>query len=188
MQRSIDHTRDSITNRRPREEQTEIIRKEAEHREKTRIQATILDAKREALEKELEAIEAEAEHQRKRKLLEWQQQMDDLQQALGSVPEARLLFGHMIELIFEGGHGIATGQDLLELMKHINEKRNERRAPLDEELDELAEKMIAHSPPEKRDEIRNAMAQRRAKMKMTPPHIDFVTGVNNTRFFKEVVT
>jgi diguanylate cyclase (GGDEF)-like protein len=56
------------------------------------------------------------------------------------------------------------------------------------ELDELAEKMIAHFPSEKQVEIRNVMAERRAKMKMTPPHIDFVTGVNNTRFFKEVVT
>jgi hypothetical protein len=66
----------------PREEQTTIIRKEAERREKTRIQTTILEAKRAALEKELEAIEAETEHQRKQKLQVWQNQMDELQQAL----------------------------------------------------------------------------------------------------------
>ena len=73
-------------------------------------------------------------------------------------------------------------------MKKINEKRNALQATFDEELDEAAEKMIAHSDAEKRDEIRNAIAEGRAKMRMTPPHIDFVTGVNNTRFFNEVVT
>jgi diguanylate cyclase (GGDEF)-like protein len=83
---------------------------------------------------------------------------------------------------------MATGQDRLALMKKIDEKRNELRAPLDKQLDELAEKMIALSAPDKQVEIRNAMAERRAAMRMSPPHIDFVTGVNNTRFFNEVVT
>ena len=188
IQREIDRIVDAMIALLPREEQTKIIRIEAERREKNRIETTILEAKREALEKALEAIEAEAEHQRKRKLQEWQNQMDELQQLLASVPEAGLLFRHMIELMFEGCQEIATGQDRLELMKKIDEKRNGLQAPFDEELDELAEKMIAHSAPEKRDEIRNAMAERRAKMRMTPPHIDFVTGVNNTRFFNEVVT
>jgi diguanylate cyclase (GGDEF)-like protein len=172
----------------PREEQTKIIRIEAERRENTKIQTTILDAKRAALEKELEAIEVEAEHQRKRKLQEWQNQMDELQQLVASVPDARLLFRHVIELMFEGCQEMATGQERVELMKKIDEKRNEIRAPLDEELEELAEKMIASAPPEKQAEIRNEMAERLARMKKTPPHIDFVTGVNNTRFFNEVVT
>jgi diguanylate cyclase (GGDEF)-like protein len=83
---------------------------------------------------------------------------------------------------------MATSQERVELMKKIDEKRNESLAPFDKELDELAEKMIAHSDPEKQDEIRREMAERRARMRMTPPHIDFVTGVNNTRFFNEVVT
>jgi diguanylate cyclase (GGDEF)-like protein len=90
--------------------------------------------------------------------------------------------------MFEGCQEMITSQEGIALMKNIAEKRNELRAPVDKELDELAEKMIAHSDPEKRDEIRKAMAERRAKMRMTPPHIDFVTGVNNTRFFNEVVT
>jgi GGDEF domain-containing protein len=188
IQREIDRIVDAIIALLPREEQAKIIRTEAERREKTRIQTTILEAKREALEKELETIEAEAEHQRKRKLQEWQNQMDELQQLVASVPEARLLFGYMIELVFEGCEEMATSQGRVELMKKIDQKRIELRAPFDEELDELAEKMIADCPPEKRDEIRNAMAERRAKMRMTPPHIDFVTGVNNTRFFNEVVT
>src|SRR5437899_10014207 len=102
--------------------------------------------------------------------------MDELQQALASVPEARLLFRHMIELMFEGCQDMATSQEQIGLMKEINDKRNELRAPFDKELEELAEKMIAHSDPEKQDQIRNAMADRRAKMRMTPPHIDFVTG------------
>src|SRR5213594_3100098 len=95
IQRGIDRTVDAMIALLPREEQTKIIRKEAERREKTRIQTTILEAKRKALEKELEAIEAEAEHQRKRKLQEWQNQMDELHQLLASEPEARLLFGYM---------------------------------------------------------------------------------------------
>ena len=188
IQREIDHIVDAMIELLPPEEQIKIIKKEAERREKTRIQATILEAKREALEKELETIEAEAEHQRKQKLQEWQQRMDELQQVLASVPEAHLLFRHMIELMLEGCQELATGQERVELMKSINEKRNELRAPLDEELDELAEKMVAFSPPEKQAEIKKEMAERRAKMRMTLPHIDFVTGVNNTRFFSEVVT
>ena len=111
IQREIECIIDAIILLLPPEEQTKIIRKEAERREKTRIQTTILDAKREALEKELEAIETEAEHQRKRKLQEWQNQMDELQQLLGSVPPARPLFGQMIELIFEGCREMATGQE-----------------------------------------------------------------------------
>jgi len=94
----------------------------------------------------------------------------------------------MIELMFEGCQEMATGHERVELMKKIDEKRNALQAPFDEELDEAAEKMIAHCPPEKQVEIRNAMVERRTKMRMTPPHIDFVTGVNNTRFFNEVVT
>jgi len=188
IQREIDRIVDAMISLLPREEQTTIIRKEAERREKTRIQTTILEAKRAALEKELEAIEVEAEDQRKQKLQEWQNQMEELHQGLARVPEAHLLFGYMIELIFEGCQKMASGQERVELMKKIDEKRNELRAPLDEELEELAEKMVALSPPEKQVEIRNAMAERRAKMRMTPPHIDFVTGVNNTRFFNEVVT
>jgi len=188
IQREIDRIVDAMIDLLPREEQTQIIRTEAERREKTRIQTTILEAKKAALEKELEAIEVEAEHQRKRKLQEWQNQMDELQQLVASVPDARLLLRNMIELMFEECQGMASGQERVELMKKIDEKRNELRAPLDEELEELAEKMVALSPPEKQVEIRNAMAERRAKMRMTPPHIDFVTGVNNTRFFNEVVT
>jgi diguanylate cyclase (GGDEF)-like protein len=188
IQREIDRIVDAMIALLPAEEQTKIIRKEAERREKTRIQTTILEAKREALERALETIEAEAEHQRKRRLQQWQHQMDELQQLLASVPEARLLFGYMIELMFEGCQEMATGQERVELMKKIDERRNDLRAPLDKELDELAEKMIALSPPEKQVEIRKQMADRWAKMRMTPPHIDFVTGVNNTRFFNEVVT
>jgi diguanylate cyclase (GGDEF)-like protein len=188
IQREIDRVVDAMIALLPREERTTIIRREAERREKTQIQTTILEAKRAALEKELEAIEAEAEHQRKRKLQQWQNQMDELQQMVASVPEARRLFGYMIELMFEGCQEMATSQERVELMKRIDEKRNALQASFDEELDDLAEKMIALSPPEKQVEIRNAMAERRAKMRMTPPHIDFVTGVNNTRFFNEVVT
>jgi diguanylate cyclase (GGDEF)-like protein len=188
IQREIDRIVDQMIALLPLEERTTIIRKEAERREKTRIQTTILEAKKAALEKELETIEAEAEHQRKGKLQEWQNQMDELQQALAGVPDARLLLGCMIELVFEGCQEMATGYERLALMKKIDEKRTELQAPFDEDLDEAAEKMIADCPPEKQVEIRNAMAERRAKMRMTPPHIDFVTGVNNTRFFKEVVT
>ena len=188
IQKEIDRIVDQMIGFLPPEERTTIIRKEAERREKTQIQTTILEAKRAALEKELEAIEAEAEHQRKQKLREWQNQMDELQQALDGTPEAHLMFGRMIELMFEGCQEMATSQERVELMKKIDEKRNALQATFDEELDEAAEKMIAHSDAEKRDEIRNAIAERRAKMRMTPPHIDFVTGVNNTRFFNEVVT
>jgi diguanylate cyclase (GGDEF)-like protein len=188
IQREIDRIVEAIIALLPREEQAKIIRTEAERREKTRIQTTILEAKKAALEKELEAIEVEAEHQRKRKLREWQNQMDELHQALAGVPEAHLLFGYMIELVFEGCQEMATSQERVELMKKIDEKRNEIRAPLDEELEELAEKMIASAPPEKQAQIRSEMAERLARMKQTPPHIDFVTGVNNTRFFNEVVT
>src|SRR5262249_22976470 len=97
VQREIDRVVDAMVALLPREKQTTIIRKEAERREKTRIEATILEAKRAALEKELEAIEVEAEHQRKRKLQAWQNQLNELQQALTGVPEAHLLFGYMIE-------------------------------------------------------------------------------------------
>jgi len=41
-----------------------------------------------------------------------------------------------------------TSQEGIALMKNIAEKRNELRAPVDKELDELAEKMIALSDPE----------------------------------------
>jgi diguanylate cyclase (GGDEF)-like protein len=188
IQREIDRIVDQMIALLPLEERTTIIRKEAERREKTRIQTTILDSKREALEKELETIEAEAEHQRKRKLQEWQNQMDELQQLVARVPEGRPPFRHMIELMFEGCQDMATGHERVELLKNIDEKRNELRAPVDKELDELAEKMIASAPPEKQAQIRSEMAERLARMKQTPPHIDFVTGVNNTRFFNEVVT
>src|SRR5262249_29668633 len=187
IQKEIDRIVDQMIGFLPPEERTTIIRTEAERREQTQIRTTILEAKSAALEKKLEAIEAEAEHERKQKLREWQKQMDELHQALASVPEAHLLFGYMIELMFEGCQEMITSQEGIALMKNIDEKRNELRAPLDKDLDELAEKMIAHSDPEKRDEIRKAMVDRRAKMRMTPPHIDFVTGVNNTRFFNEVV-
>jgi diguanylate cyclase (GGDEF)-like protein len=191
IQREIDRTVDEMIALLPREEQTTIIRKEAERREKTRIDTTLLEAKKAALENELEALEAEIERRRKRKLQEWHEQIAELEQLLTRVSEgedSRLLFRHMIELMFEGCQEMATSQERVELMKKIDEKRNEILAPFDKELDELAEKMIAHSDPEKRDEIRKAMGERRAKMRMTPPHIDFVTGVNNTRFFNEVVT
>src|SRR5262249_5340958 len=187
IQKEIDRIVDQMIGFLPPEERTTIIRTEAERREQTQIRTTILEAKSAALEKKLEAIEAEAEHERKQKLREWQKQMDELHQALASVPEAHLLFGYMIELMFEGCQEMITSQEGIALMKNIDEKRNELRAPLDKDLDELAEKMIAHSDPEKRDEIRKAMVDRRAKMRMTPPDIDFVTGVNNTRFFNEVV-
>src|SRR5262245_52772211 len=188
VQREMDRIVDAMIALLPPEEQTKFIRGEADRREKARIETTLLDAKREALQKECEAFEVETERQRKRMLEKWQNQMEELHQALASVPEAHLLFGYMIELMFEGCQEMTTSQERVELMKKINEKRHELRAPLDEELDELAEKMIAHSDPEKRDEIRKAMIERRAKMRMTPPHIDFVTGVNNSRFFNEVVT
>ena len=90
IQREIDRIVDAMISLLPREEQTTIIRKEAERREKTRIQTTILEAKRAALEKELEAIEVEAEDQRKQKLQEWQNQMEELHQGLARVPEAHV--------------------------------------------------------------------------------------------------
>ena len=168
-----------------------IIRIEADRREKTRIETTLLEAKKEALEKEWEAFEAERECRRKRKLQEWQRQMNGLEQLLpnvSSTEDARLLFRQMIELMFEGCQGMTASEERVELMKKIDVKRNELRTPLDKELEELAERMIASSAPEKQAEIRNEMAERLARMKQTPPHIDFVTGVNNTRFFNEIVT
>ena len=188
IQSAIDRIVDAMIPLLPPEEQEKTTRKEADRREKSRIENTLLEAKREALQKECEAFEAEAERQRQRKLREWQQQIDELQQVLASVPEARLLFRHLIELMFYGSQELATSQERVELMKQINQKRNELRAPFEEELDQLAEKMIAYSAPRKQAEIRNAMAERWAKMRITPPHIDFVTRVNNTRFFNEVVT
>jgi hypothetical protein len=154
IQREIDRIVDAMIDLFPPEERTTIIRKEAERREKARIETTLLEATREALEKEWEALEAETERQRQRKLREWQSQMDELQQALASVPEAHLLLGYMIELMLDGCQEMATSQERVELMKKINDTRNELRAPLEEELDELAEKMIAHSAPQKQDEIR----------------------------------
>src|SRR5262245_9803887 len=186
VQRKIDRIVDAMIAFLPPEEQSKIIKKEADRRERNRIQTTILEAKRQALEKELEAIETEAEHQRKRRLRQWQQQTDELQQALGSVPETALLFRHMIEFMFEGCQKMATSQERVKLMKTINEKRHELSVRFDEELDQLAERMmIALTAPAEQVEIRNAMAKLRAAMRTTPPHIDFVTGVNNTRFFKE---
>jgi len=61
FQREIDRIVDAMIALLPREEQTQIIRKEAERREKTHIQTTILEAKRAALEKEWEAFEAETD-------------------------------------------------------------------------------------------------------------------------------
>jgi hypothetical protein len=87
IQREIDRIVDQMIALLPPEERATIIRKGAERREKTQIQATILEAKRAALEKELEAIKAEAEHERTRTLQEWQSQMDELQQLLASVPK-----------------------------------------------------------------------------------------------------
>src|SRR5262249_49483540 len=119
IQREIDRIVDQMIALLPLEEQAQIIRKEAEQRKKTRIQTTILNAKRAALEKELEAIEVGAEHQRKQKLQVWQNQMDELQQLVPSTPEARLLFGHIIELMLEGCQEMATSQERVELMKNI---------------------------------------------------------------------
>jgi vacuolar-type H+-ATPase subunit E/Vma4 len=99
IQREIDRIVDAMIDLLPREEQTEIIRKEAERREKARIETTLLEAKREALEKEWEALEAETERQRQGKLREWQNQMVELHQALASVPEGRL----SIKLCLKGG-------------------------------------------------------------------------------------
>src|SRR5262249_10426667 len=56
------------------------------------------------------------------------------------------------------------------------------------ELEELAEKMIGLSAPENQVEIRNAMANRRAAMKMPPPHVDSVTGAYSSRFLDDVLT
>jgi hypothetical protein len=88
IQREIDRIVDAMIGLLPREEQAKIIRKEADRREKARIETTLLEAKREALEKEWEALEAETERQRQGKLRQWQNQMDELHQALASVPEA----------------------------------------------------------------------------------------------------
>jgi hypothetical protein len=185
IEREIDLMVDAIIGLLPSEVQTNIIRKEAERREKTRIETAMLEARRKELDKQWEALEGERDCQRKRKLQQWEQQIDELEH-FPAVPEARVRFRHMIELMFEGCQEMATSKERIELMKTINEKRNELLAPLDKELEELAERMTALSPPEAQAEIRKQMAERWAQMRVTPPHIDFVTGLNNTRFFNEV--
>src|SRR5215470_4404942 len=147
-----------------------------------------LEARRELLEKEWEALEADSERQRKWTLQRWQQLMCELQQLLASVPEGRLLFRQLIERLFEACQGMSPSTEQVVLMKKIIENRNDLLSSFDKELEELAEKMMALSSPENQSKIRKEMAERWANMRMTPPHVDFVTGLNNTRFFNEIVT
>src|SRR5262245_19463388 len=142
IQREIDRIVDTIIALLPPEAQTQIMKKEVDRREKTRVENTLLEARREVLEKEWEALEAEKERQRKRRLQEWQQLMDELQHLPASVPKAGPLFRHLIELVLEWCQEMPISEERVELMKKINEKRNEQCAPFHKELEELAEKMV----------------------------------------------
>lgn len=107
IQNEIEKTIDALIALLPPEDQIKIIRKEADRREKAKIEARTLQAREEALRKERDAIEAEAERRRLQQIEEWRKLVAEIEQLLASVPEehktkqTRLLLDRMMEGIFE---------------------------------------------------------------------------------------
>jgi hypothetical protein len=88
----------------PTDERTNIITKEANRREKVRIEVRAAKDKEDELKKQCEAFEAERKRQAQRRLEEWRQLIAELEQLLANVSEARPLLQRMIELI--AGHEV----------------------------------------------------------------------------------
>ena len=160
----------------PSEDQRQIIRKEANRREKVRLEIRARKAKEDELRQQCQAFEVETERQAQRRFEERREMVAELEKLLANVPEARPLLRRMTELLSGRQEELPGNAEELTLSNKGDEKRNEFQTPLDKELEELAEKMIGLSAPENQVEIRNAMANRRAAMKMPPPHVDSVTG------------
>src|SRR5262245_55654300 len=172
----------------PTDDQTKIIRKEANRREKVRIEVRAAKAKEDELNKQREAFEAERKRQGERRSEEWRQLVAELERLLANVPEARPLLRRMTELLSGREAELPGNAEGLWLQKKIDKRWLEFQTTLEKELEELAEKMISLSAPDQQVEIKNAMAEHRAETIMSPPHIDFVTGAYSSRLLYDVLT
>src|SRR5262245_28144623 len=106
----------------PTDDRTKIIRKEANRREKVRIEVRATKTKEDELKKQREALEAERNHQGQRRFEEWRQLVAELEQLLANVPEARPLLRRMTELLSGPQEGLPGNVEELLLSKKIDEK------------------------------------------------------------------
>jgi len=162
----------------PTTDQTKIIRKEADRREKVRIEVTAAKAKEDELKKQWEAFEAEEKRRAQRRFEEWRQLVAELEQLMANVPEARPLLRRMIELVSGRQEELPGSAEGRLLPKNVDDNRPDFQTRLEKELVELTHKLIGSRPTEKRVEWRQD----------PPTHIDFVTGAFNFRFLDEVLT
>jgi diguanylate cyclase (GGDEF)-like protein len=162
----------------PTDERTNIITKEANRREKVRIEIRAAKAKEDELKKQCEAFDAERKRQAQRRLEEWRQLIDELEQLLENVPEARPLLRRMTELMSRRQEELLANTERLLLPKRIGEERRDFERPVEKELEELRHPIIASFPIEKKLHW----------TKDSPPHIDSVTGAYNFAFLDELLT
>jgi len=159
-------------------DRTKIIKKEANRREKVRIEARAAQVKDDELKRQCEAFEEEKKRREQQIIEEWRQLVAELEQLLANVSEARPLLKQMIGLIPGSLEKHAGGAEGLLMQKKADEKRPNFQTRLEKELEELLHRLTGSLPTEKQVERRED----------PPTHIDFVTGVFNFRFLDEVLT
>jgi diguanylate cyclase (GGDEF)-like protein len=160
------------------DDQANVTRKEANRREKVRIEARAAQVKDDELKRQCEAFEEEKKRREQRIIEEWRQLVAELEQLLGNVSEARPLLQRMIELIPGRRDELPDRAVGPLLQKNVDENRSDFQTHLEEELEELRQRLIGSLPTEKKVE----------RAEDPPTHIDFVTGAFNFRFLDEVLT
>jgi diguanylate cyclase (GGDEF)-like protein len=162
----------------PSEDQRQIIRKEANRREKVRLEVRAAKTKEDELKKHCEAVEEEKRCQRQRRFEEWRQLIAELEQLLANVSEARPLLQRMIELVSGCQEEVPGSAEGLLLTKKIGESRGDFQTRLEKELEELRRNLISSLPTGKNV----------GPTTEHPTHIDFVTGAYNFAFLDELLT
>src|SRR5215831_1465040 len=166
LERQFEQSIEGLIDLLPRDDQVNITRKEADRREKVRIEARASQDKEKELNKQREAFEEEKKRRAQRRFEAWRQLVAELEQLMANVPEARPLLRRMIELVSGRQEELPGSAEGRLLPKNVDDNRPDFQTRLEKELVELTHKLIGSRPTEKRVEWRQD----------PPTHIDFVTG------------
>src|SRR5262249_44342982 len=138
----------------PPEDQTKTIKKEANRREKVRLEGRAAKSKEDELKKQREAFDEEKKRREQRTFEEWRQLVAELEQLLANVSEARPLLQRVLELISGRQENLPGGTAGLLLRKKVDEKPSDFQTSLEKELEKLRHRLIGSLPTEKQVEWR----------------------------------